>query len=99
CVQHCFLVQRPFNGITTARLPLSALPTSHRLPRKERHVPPLRIRAHYCLRIARELEPWPQDHQFTPPDINTMAVVWATPRVAGGPAGSAENPACLLRRT
>src|SRR5947208_16539813 len=59
----------------------------------------LRIRAHYCLRIARELEHWPQDHQFTPDDINTMAVVWATQRVAGGQAGSAENPTCLFRRT
>jgi integrase/recombinase XerD len=59
----------------------------------------LRIRAHYCLRIARELEHWPQDHQFTPTEINTMAVTWATQRVASGQAGSAENPACLFRRT
>ena len=52
----------------------------------------LRIRAHYCLRIARELEHWPQDHQFTPTDIDTMAVTWATQRVASGQAGTPENP-------
>jgi site-specific recombinase XerD len=59
----------------------------------------LRIRAHYCLRIARELEHWPQDHQFTLTDINTMAVAWATQRTTSGQAGSAENPECLFRRT
>ena len=36
----CFLVQMPFIVITTARLQLSVLPTSHSLPLKERHVPP-----------------------------------------------------------
>ena len=59
----------------------------------------LRIRAHYCLRIARELEHWPQDHQFTPTDINTMAIAWATQRTMSGQAGSAANPECLFRRT
>lgn len=59
----------------------------------------LRIRAHYCLRIARELEHWPQDHQFTLTEITTMAVAWATQRTTSGQAGSAENSECLFRRT
>jgi integrase/recombinase XerD len=59
----------------------------------------LRIRAPYCLRIARELEHWPPDHQFTLTEINTMAVAWATQRTTSGQAGSAENPECLFRRT
>jgi integrase/recombinase XerD len=57
----------------------------------------LRIRAHYCLRIARELEHWPQDHAFTPADIETMATTWAAQSVVSGRAATPKNPAHMFR--
>ena len=57
----------------------------------------MRIRAHYCLRIARELEHWPQDHTFTPADIETMATAWAAQSVASGRAATPTNPAHMFR--
>ena len=53
----------------------------------------MRIRAHYCLWMARELENWPQDHQFAQTEIDTIATAWATQSVASGRAATATNPA------
>ena len=57
----------------------------------------MRIRAHYCLRIAQELEHWPQDHTFTSADIETMATAWAAQSVASGRAATPTNPAHMFR--
>ena len=57
----------------------------------------MRIRAHYCLRIAQELEHWPQDHPFTPAEIETMATAWAAQSVASGRAATPTNPAHMFR--
>ena len=57
----------------------------------------MRIRAHYCLEMARELANWPQDSPFTHAEIDTIAVAWATQSVASGRAATPENPQHLFR--
>ena len=57
----------------------------------------MRIRAHYCLWIARELENWPQSHQFTHAEIDTMAAAWATQSVVSGRASTPQNPERMFR--
>ncbi|WP_089935687.1 site-specific integrase [Candidatus Entotheonella palauensis] len=52
----------------------------------------MRIRAHYCLTMAKELDNWPPDYQFTQADIDTIAAAWATESVANGRAATATNP-------
>ena len=42
----------------------------------------MRIRAHYCLHVARELAHWPLSHRFTPAEIDAMAMAWAAQSVA-----------------
>lgn len=57
----------------------------------------MRIRAHYGLRIARELAHWPQDHTCTPAAIETMATAWAAQSGASGRAATPKNPAHMFR--
>ena len=57
----------------------------------------IRIRAHYCLRIASELENWPRDHQFSPAEIGAMADAWAAQSVARGRATTTKNPQMMFR--
>ncbi len=57
----------------------------------------MRIRAHYCLRIARELDNWPRDHHFTPAEIDAMAAAWAAQSIARGRASTAKNPRLMFR--
>jgi site-specific recombinase XerD len=59
----------------------------------------LRIRAHYCLHVARELKNWPLNHQFTPADIETMATAWAAQSVASGRASTPKHPQRMFRMT
>lgn len=57
----------------------------------------MRIRAHYCLRIARELDNWPRDHHFTLAEIDAMAAAWAAQSMARGRASTAKNPRLMFR--
>jgi len=57
----------------------------------------MRIRAHYCLRIARELENWPREHRFTPPEIDVVSATWAAQSVARGRASTTKNPQLMFR--
>lgn len=57
----------------------------------------MRIRAHYCLRIARELDNWPREHRFTPAEIDAMAAAWAAQSVARGRASATKNPQLMFR--
>jgi site-specific recombinase XerD len=57
----------------------------------------LRIRAHYCLTMAQELENWPSDYQFTQTDIDMIAAAWATQSVANGRAATVANPQRTFR--
>jgi len=59
----------------------------------------LRIRAHYCLHVARELKNWPLNYQFTPAEIDTMATAWAAQSVASGRASTPKNPQRMFRMT
>ena len=57
----------------------------------------IRIRAHYCLHIAKDLENWPRDHQFTLTEIDAMAAAWAGQSVAQGRASTGKNPQIMFR--
>jgi site-specific recombinase XerD len=57
----------------------------------------IRIRAHYCLRIARELEQWPRHHRFTQAEIDAMAAAWAAQSMASGRASTPKNPKLMFR--
>ena len=59
----------------------------------------MRIRAHYCLHVARELKNWPLNYQFTPAEIDTMATAWAAQSVASGRASTPKNPQRMFRMT
>jgi hypothetical protein len=59
----------------------------------------MRIRAHYCLHVARALKNWPLNHQFTPAEIETMATAWAAQSVASGRASTPKNPQRMFRMT
>ena len=88
-------IQRHYNGpLAVERAAYLAQLAAQGTPRTT-----LRIRAHYCLRIARELEHWPPDHQCTLTEINMMAVAWATQRTTSGQAGTPEHPERQFRRT
>jgi len=52
--------------IAPAPLLLSATAYLEQLAAQERHVPTMRIRAHYCLHVARELAHWPLSHRLHP---------------------------------
>ena len=49
-------------------------------------------RAVYCLRIAEELENWPQNHLFSEADVEKLASTWAASRVNSGQASSPKWP-------
>lgn len=57
----------------------------------------MRIRAHYCLSMARELGNWPQDHLFSQAEIDRIAAAWAAESVASGRAATPTNPERMFR--
>jgi integrase/recombinase XerD len=57
----------------------------------------MRIRAHYCLHVARELAHWPLSHCFTPAEIDAMAMAWAAQSVTRGRASTPKNPQLMFR--
>src|SRR4030095_15115898 len=57
----------------------------------------LRIWAHYCLHVARELENLPLYYQFSPAEIDTMATAWAAQSMASGRASTRKHPPRLFR--
>lgn len=57
----------------------------------------IRIRAHYCLRLATELQRWPREHRFTKAEIDVMATAWAAESMARERVSSPENPKKIFR--
>jgi site-specific recombinase XerD len=90
-----FAIQRHRSG------PFAVERTSYLEQLAAQGTPPttMRIRAHYCLHVARELENWPLNHQFTPAEIDTMATAWAAQSVASERASTPKNPQRMFRMT
>src|SRR5262245_51980780 len=97
CSTLFFLVHVLSNVIAPASWPLSARRTSHSLPLKVRRLP--LCGSGHTLHVARELENWPLNHQFTPAEIDTMATAWAAQSVASGRASTPKHPQRMFRLT